>query len=160
MGKFSDIVLTELGETENAYRWKETSPGERFEWETEGYRYILKIERHNPEELYVAYMIDPSDFDWSSGGTPFNAITNEGNQFRIVATAIDIVKYVWRNKEELYENPEVIEYISFDGSPKEGEVYSNKTSRDKLYVRFIKTQFPDARIESTMEGYRIYPANK
>jgi len=157
MAKFKRLALTEIGDTTNAYDWREAKTGERFEWETENYRYILKIERHNPEEMYVAYMIDPSDFDWSSGGTPFNAVTNEGNAFRIVATAIDIVKYAWTNRHEIYENSEQIEYISFDGSPKEGETYSNRTSRDKLYMRFIQNQFPNARVKETSGGYRIYP---
>lgn len=157
MGKFKNLILTEIGDTQNAYNWKEVSPGEKFRWSTENYEYILKVERYKDEELYVAYMISPSDFDWSSGGTPFDFVTDEGNPFRIVATAIDIVKYVWRNRENLYKNPEEIEYISFDGSPKDDEVYDNKTQRDKLYLRFIENQFPNARMEATSGGYRIYP---
>jgi hypothetical protein len=157
MPKFKRLVLTELGNTTDTFQWKELERGTKYRFETGEYGYIVKIERHKPEEMYIGYMIDPSDFDWSSGGTPFNSVTNEGEVFKIVSTVVEIVKRAWKNRFDLYENPEQIEYISFDGSPKDDEVYSNRTQRDKLYLRFIQSQFPNADLRETSGGYRIYP---
>lgn len=154
MAKFKRIVLTELGETTEGYEWSTEKPGERFKFYTENYEYFVYANRKNPRALDISFGLS---FE-QAGMQRFDTVTNEKNMFKVVATVIDIAKHVWRHRESFYRDGEMIEYIQFDGNPKDDEKQTKDTTRNKLYLKFIKNQFPDAEISHDRKNtYRIYP---
>lgn len=156
MAKFANAVLKEIGDTTEGYEWFEVKPGEQYEFNTDTRTYEVLIDPGGKESLYVSFM--PKNVP--TGESPFQTVTDEGNMFKVTATVFNIVEYVWKNKEEIYQDGRSKKYVAFTGSPKPDENFGKDTSRAKLYKSFIKSRFPDARIRSRGENYFIYPNKK
>jgi hypothetical protein len=60
-------------------------------------------------------------------------VTDEGNQFKVVATVMEIAEFVWKSRND-FRNSDKIKGFSFDSKP----------VRQKLYKKFIKHRFPAA----------------
>lgn len=134
MAKFKRLILTELGNTTEGYDWNietEDPDGWFFSFYTENYGYNAFFQTHG-KWIYSGFDLDDSDL-------PFPE-TNEGNQFKIVATIINMARYAWNNRDILDVD---VKGFSFDAGRK----------RTKLYKRFIYEQFPDAEVFKS--GYEI-----
>ena len=151
MGRFKDLILTELGETTDTYNY-------RLDFERDG-KLIWKFKTES-NTYKVTIAVDVRDNDWLIIG--FTAVgdtglTNEGKQFEVSATVMEIARETWERREEFFSGEQVgFEYIPI---PKDDEPDSkDTTARDKLYRTFIDTQFPDAKVYSTStKRIRIVP---
>jgi hypothetical protein len=153
MGKFKNLVLTELGNTTDGYDWSTTRPGSEFKFKTRKYTYIVQVNRIRPKALQISFQVSWEDID--GGKNPFSMTTNEGDPFRIVATVIDIAKFVWRHKDRFYRDAELLEYMTFEPSAKNRK--EGGRQRRKLYLAFVQKQFPNAEIkEGINNNIRIY----
>mgnify|MGYP006934448667 CR=1 FL=1 len=151
MAKFKRLVLTELGNTTDIYSWTEKKPGKNYVFRSRSNEYVVKPAQIKDNEISVDYM-----FKDDSGGLSMDQ-TGEGNPFRVVATVVDIVEYVWKNRHNFYRNPEGIEKIHFTGAPKKGETFGD-TARKKLYLQFVKNKFPNAKVDvDSLGGVDVYP---
>ena len=156
MGKFKQLVLTELGETTDGYDFRvlsKPSPYKiEFEFKSEQNTYRVSIHKHMPKEIGVTYSYK------TEMGTYELGLTGEKNQFRVIATVIDVVKHAWENREKYFEDSETIEKIGFVGTTRDGESFGGDgTARTKLYLQFINRQFPDAEINRPVGGVEIHP---
>jgi len=134
MAKFKKLVLNELGNTTDGYDWtieREDSDGWYFSFYTENYGYNAFFQRHG-EWIYTGFDVDDPNLPFSE--------TDEGNQFKIVATIMNMARYVWTNRDILEAH---VEGFSFESGEK----------RSKLYKTFIRRQFPSAEISKP--GYEI-----
>lgn len=136
MVKFKDIILTEIGETTDAFRWQMS-----YDSETE-----RVYEFSTPENEYQVF-VKPFTLDWLSldfetkdGGE--NTVTNEGEHFRVMATVIEIARHAWKRRSALSGGDRVKGY-SF---------YTGDSRRLRLYARFIRTQWPNANVEKAGSG--------
>lgn len=152
MARFQDLILTELGETTDGYEWRTSRPGREFSFNTENYKYMVEVSRTRPKALQISFSIGWEDIEGTKN--PYSMKTNEGNQFRIVATVVDVTKHVWKNRDAFYRDAELLEYITFEGSGP-GE---DARQREKLYLSFVQKQFPDAEVEEGLGNHiRVKP---
>jgi hypothetical protein len=144
MIKFSDL-LREIGDTTDYYKFRrlgenvrETPDGVqvslRYRFKTENRSYVANVYK-SPVSKYLEV-----DFTTDKGG----GITDEGKQFKVVSTtikiALDALEFM---KKENFE----IRGFKFMPIPKD---YSTPldavTQREKLYLAFIRRQFPQAKV--------------
>lgn len=137
--KFAEIILRELGETKKGYDWRLVDSSDRdriYEFETENHKYRVSVSNSklSPEWLYITFDSENTD------GAMFTA-TDEGNQFRVMATILDIARNTWRNRDSFLYSEE-LKGFEFDAG----------RQRTMLYKKFIKTQFPGAEISGGKAG--------
>lgn len=161
MAKFKRLILTELGNTTETFplsmRNGTIKSGDSADlvnvyWEffTEENEYEIKITNSDPliENDVLRVGFDTQD----SRDMP---TTNEGKPFKIVATSIEATKRTWEMAKD--EGVEV-NHIQFEPIQEDGFDPNTTGKRAKLYKTFIKTQFPDAKIESGDWGvYKVTP---
>ena len=156
MARFKDLILTELGNTTDGYNFRlRPTSGHmvEFGFKSEQNTYRIQIDNELPGELSVSYSYKDENGDYVVG------LTDEENQFRVIATVINAVKHAWENKEGYFEDPELIEKIGFFGVTRDDESVKGGTARTKLYLQFIKRQFPEAKIDKDAFGVNVYPKN-
>lgn len=148
-----DMALRELGNTTDTFDWRESevgklSDGKFYNFETPEHQYAVDVFRPVPSVIRL---------DFQTLDLYGTNVTDEGVQFKVVSTVLDIAEHVWRNKEKIWDDGEQVRYFVFSAEPKEEEKEGN-TSRGKLYRRFIKSRFPDAQIEKADEDlYKVKP---
>ena len=145
MAKFTQLILTELGNTTESYNYSLHNVLEdKLEWRFK-----------TPDNTYLVEVIDRGE--WLMIG--FTAIdndvvTNEGRQFEIVATVMDIAKETWNRRQEFFDT----EKRGFQYHPirKSDEPFQkDKTARDKLYRTFINSRFPDAKVQKVGSNIEV-----
>ena len=152
MPKFKQLVLTELGETTDAYRYEFLGNlhGDVVEWKFK-----------TPNQTYyviIKQVMDYLDVEFETEKTGMDA-TNEGNQFRVMATVLKISKEAWKRREELFDSyVDKIKYYPSDTSDEKSGGFEGRNKRDKLYQTFIKRQFPNAKIEGDKHSTTVMPA--
>lgn len=75
------------------------------------------------------------------GELDFDMQTGDNDVYKVMSTIVKIVK------EDIKKYPTDI--IQYSPSKREGDKDSNSNVRDKLYSRYIKAQFPNAKIVQT-----------
>lgn len=151
--KFKDllyeITLTELGETTESYDFrmagKKVGEEATYKFKTPNYDYIVKASSLTYSDEYVEI-----GFGTESGG---DIATNEGNQFKVISTVLDIAQDIWNRRDEIFYGPfdssDPLVGIMFSGVYKRDEPYTkDEPARNKLYKTFIKKQFPSAEIRN------------
>lgn len=157
MDRFRNVirsfVLREIGETRDGYDWelaRTDSFGAYYTFRSDQYRYNVTVEDFMPEYLAIEFELTHKHSD--EFPDRFSAVTDEGNQFKIVSTVISIAKHAWEHRDEIFMEPEKLKGFFIDAAPKEGE---DDNIRAKLYKRFVKKQFPSARVEHSDSKLKI-----
>lgn len=155
MAKFKRLVLTELGNTTDTYHLRNTERGvfprvgeidTRWEFKTENYTYEVSIFNEQPDMLTVDFWTEEKNTE----------MTNEGNQFKVVATVLEAARRTWGLIEEYPEDFDMIKGFAFTPVSK-GQETGGPTQRGKLYKAFIERQFPEATIKKgEYGGYEVY----
>lgn len=161
MAKFKRLVLTELGNTTDTYPISMRNGTIISEdgvdlvnvyWEffTEENEYEIKTSNTGQ---YVDE--DTLNVGFDTQDSRDMPTTNEGKPFKIVATSIEATKRTWKMaKDEGVD----LNHIQFEPIQEGGFDPNTTSKRAKLYKTFIKTQFPDAKIESGDWGvYKVTP---
>lgn len=152
MARFKNLILTELGNTTDGYDWRlaQDDPSMRtYVFDTPNYTYEVFVEMLGADMLAIDFGLEKHAF-----GNKFAVVTDEGNQFKIVATVINIAKHAWETRER-FDTDEELKGFMIHAAHKEG---SETNKRLKLYSRFIQARFPDARIEREgNSGMIVYP---
>ena len=165
MGKFKDLILTELGNTTDGYDWRFNGVvdgrhgGEaeyNFYSDEIKYEVIFKSVSNGfssvGDQIEVDFAPKSGEVQTGDYTSRYSVNTNQGNQFRIMATVLDITKHLWKNKNEIFDSDRDFSRLYF--SPV-GEGDSRK--RAKLYKTFINRQFPNAEIEQNGSNFYVYP---
>jgi hypothetical protein len=168
MIKFSDL-LREIGDTSGHYRYRNvqdvfkiTSKEEAhilyiYEFETENFNYTVELSKSKWNNR-VGVMFEISwDQAADLGGNPFNAVTNEGNVLKVVGTVVSIVKDFHNEMAKEGRFPRFYKGYKFSGMKKEG-VDTNQ--RNKLYIKFIKSQFPNAEVHVRRSEVTVIPEQR
>lgn len=135
-----EIALNELGETTEAYDYYfQGVKAGKAEWafQSQSHTYEVKFMK---SRKYFRTSFETSETN--------SSVTNEGDQFRVMATIMKIAKEMWDRRHELFEGVGGIEGFKYDAIPKPDEEFRDVTSRDKLYRQFVLKQFPNARIRT------------
>jgi len=150
MAKFKDSVIKELGETTDAYDWRQLRSSEQmyqYQFYAGELEYEVVIEIFMPGYLSVEFAPDSSqDLDKMPEETRYSMTTGVGSPFRIMATVLQIAKHAWETKEEFRHSSD-LKGFAFNPSTKKTN-QDGPNIRTKLYKRFIQKQFPDAKVES------------
>jgi hypothetical protein len=151
MGKFKNLILTELGETTDVYDYyfdgKFGDDSVEYKFKTPNYTYSVFFKPdHNFDTLDIQFETDRTR----------TSVTNEGNHFRVTATILDITKKVWKRREELFDS--YLAKIKFNPVPRDKEYGQDTNARERLYKRFIKKQFPNAKIIDKGKNTIVLPA--
>lgn len=152
-GVVREFVLREIGDTTKTYDWELANTdrfGAYYTFKSDQYRYNVTVEDFMPEYLAIEFELDRKHSDEFSDR--FGAVTDEGNQFRVVSTVVSIAKHAWENRHELFMEPEKLEGFFIDAAPKEGE---EENIRAKLYKKFVERQFPNARIQRSGSELKV-----
>lgn len=157
--KFKDLlfeIITELGDTTSSYDWRvysNTADKVEFEFKSRENTYKVILDQYIPQELDVSYEYKNEEGRYTIG------LTNENNQFRVISTVVSIVKHAWENREKYFREHQSIEGIGFVGSTRDDESFTDDgTARTRLYLQFIKRQFPNAEIDHSIGDVKVYPA--
>lgn len=149
MAKFKDLIIQELGETTDAYDWRQVRESEQmyeYQFYADDLRYEVYIETFMPGYLSVEFAPDPSqDLDKRPGETRYTMTTEAGSPFRIMATVVQIARHAWENRET-FEWSDGLEGFAFTASERKRGRREGPNVREKLYKKFIRKQFPDAQI--------------
>ena len=140
MSKFKRIILTELGETGDTYDWRLTFEDESqkmYEFYSDENKYELFVESFKADFLVVGFGLKNGTF-----GKKFSAVTNEGNQFKVASTAIEIAEHAWKTRDSL-KHGDTVKGFSIS-APRESDGGPNV--RIEFYKKFIKNRFPGAKI--------------
>lgn len=150
MGKFKDSVIKELGETTDAYEWRQLRSSEQmyqYQFYAGEIEYEVIIEVFMPGYLSAEFAPDSSqNLDKMPGETRYSMTTGAGSPFRIMATVLQIAKHAWETREDFRWSSD-LKGFAFDPSRKKTN-QDGPNVRRKLYKRFIQKQFPGAKIES------------
>jgi hypothetical protein len=144
MIRFNDL-LREIGDTTDYYKFRRVSENIRemrdgtqialrYRFKTENRSYVANVYK-SPISKYLEV-----DFTTKKGG----GVTNEGKQFKVVSTtikiALDALDFM---KKEGFE----IKGFQFMPIPKDHSTPLDAvTQREKLYLAFIRRQFPQANV--------------
>lgn len=134
--------LTELGNTTDGYDYRVT---QAKGYESVGYEF------RTPDNLYTVRGYRDSDeyieigFD-TDGTEGVAGVTNKGNQFRVLATVLNISQEIWNRRNEFFEEADRLKGFMYSGYHKRDEDYGEISKRDKFYRQFIKRQYPSADI--------------
>lgn len=149
----AEIALQELGETTDAYDWYEESTrfGKVYYGFYSGEIKYRAMFKPVGDGITVEFAPESGevDVDWPNEDR-FGVETNQGNQFRIMATVLEMAKHVWEN--DVFEDENLTHFV-FKPS---GDGKKDK-QRAKLYKQFVKKQFPYAQIEKEGSRYKVYP---
>ena len=140
MGKFKRTILTELGETADTYNWRLTYEDESqkmYEFHSDENKYELFVESFKIDFLVLGFGLENGTF-----GNKYSAVTNEGNQFKVASTAIEIAEHAWKTRDSL-KHGDTAKGFSIS-APEKADGGPNV--RIKFYKRFIKNRFPGAKI--------------
>ena len=142
MGKFKRLALTELGETTDGYDYRVKSAKGyetvKYSFKTPNYTYTVRGDRYGDDYVEIGFSVEERE---SLAGT-----TNEGEQFKVMATVLDISKEIWELRYEYFEAADLLKGFLYSGYHKPDEDFDEISQRDKFYRRFIKTQYPSADI--------------
>ena len=142
MPKFKRLVLTELGNTTEGYNYRVKSAkgyeSVGYEFRTPDNLYTVRGYRDSDEYIEIGFNTDGTD---GLAGT-----TNEGEQFKIMATVLDISKEIWELRYEYFEAADLLKGFMYSGYHKPDEDFDEISQRDKFYRQFIKKQYPSADI--------------
>lgn len=131
-----ELALQELGNTTDTYNWRlsfDSDTEKVYEFSTPENDYEVFVETFTKDWLALDFGLEDKDF-----GKKFSTVTNEGEQFRVVATVLEIAKHAWDRRETM-----------MDGDTVKGYGISADSRRIQLYKAFVKTQFPDAEVRAT-----------
>ena len=137
-----DIALQELGNTTDTFDWRLSYDSETekvYEFSTPENRYEVFVETFTKDWLALDFGIENMEF-----GEKFSTVTNEGEQFRVVATVLEIAKHAWERRETM-----------MDGDTVKGYSISTDPRRIRLYKTFVKTQFPNAEVKATNDTMSV-----
>lgn len=149
-----NLILTELGETTDSYDW--SYDGRKFtkaiySFYSEDIEYEVSYDKEG-DRIKVEFAPKKGEVEQSDQTMTRSSIeTNQGNQFRIVATVMDTTKHLWRNKEDIYENGDELTHFVFSRIGKRDD-----NPREKLYKKFIKKQLPQAEIKKSGHYFEVY----
>ena len=150
MAKFKDLILTELGNTTDTYNYRMNGQGREtveYEFKTPNHKYFVIIKQ----------VLDFIEVEFETQRTGMDA-TNEGNQFKVMATVLEISKEVWRRREELFDSyVDKIKYYPSDTPDEQDNGVEDRNKRDKLYQTFIKRQFPNAKVTGNVHHTLVMP---
>ena len=140
MARFKDLILTELGNTTDTFNYRLDKAGSG----------LVKYEFKTPEHEYMVFLhpgLEDSSLkvDFETKENRYDE-TNEGNQFKVIATVMEITKKVWQRREELFDS--YLSKIEYDSAQRDKERGTDRNARERLYRTFIKQQFPNAKIVS------------
>ena len=142
MARFKEIILQELGNTSSGYDYRlESAKGYEdveYSFKTPESTYTVRGHRYEDEYIEIGF-----DTDATSG---LSGTTNEGEQFKIVATVMNISKEIWKRRDEFYAESDLLKGFLYSGYHKPDEDFDEISQRDKLYRQFIKKQYPSADI--------------
>lgn len=157
MKKFRSVVrsfiIQEIGDTTEGYRWRLENTdrfGAYYGFQSDEYRYGVTVENFTPRYLAIEFELDRKHAD--EFPDQFGAITDEGNQFKVVATVVSIAKHAWENRHDIFTEPETLEGFWIDAAPKEGE---DDNIRSKMYERFVINQFPSASVKRSGSEIKV-----
>jgi len=165
MIKFSDL-LKEIGDTAGYYRYRNTEDMFKvigkdeaqilymYEFETENFDYEVTLEKSGWNKVVAIRFQIGWEQAADLGTGVYNAVTNEGNIFKIVGTIVSIVKDFHKKMEKEERFPRFYKGYEFSGTEKEG-VDTNQ--RNRLYIKFIETQFPNAEIRIRKNNVTVLP---
>ena len=154
-GKYAnESLVTELGDTTEAYDLNliQNSGGGRehvveYEFQTKaGTSYIVELEAYDDPDRMVSVGFYPTK------SQSYSDVTNEGDPFRIVATVVKAASEFWDLLHETGIDDDweyKIERFYFSAS---GHSAKKVKQREKLYMAFIKRQFPSASIKPASGG--------
>jgi hypothetical protein len=164
MIKFSDL-LREIGDTSGHYRYRNVEDvfkltGRKeahilyiYEFETENFDYTVELSKSKWNNR-VGVMFEIGWDQVPDNRTPFSAVTNEGNIFKVVGTVVSIVKDFHEEMAREGRFPRFYKGYKFSGTEKEG-VDTNQ--RNRLYIKFIKNQFPNAEVHVRRNEVTVIP---
>lgn len=136
------MALHELGNTTDTFDWRLSYDSETekvYEFSTPENRYEAFVESFTEDWLALDFGIEDMEF-----GEKFSTVTNEGEQFRVVATVLEIAEHAWNRRETM-----------MDGDTVKGFSISTDPRRIRLYKTFVKRQFPDAEVKSTNDTMSV-----
>ena len=143
--KFAEIILQEIGDTTDAFDWRLTYDSKTqkvYKFSTPENNYEISVDSY-PEWIALHFSIEGAEFN-----DKFSITTDEGEQFRVVATVLEIAEHAWNNRHTMMDGDTVNGFlISTDHDPR----------RLRLYKAFIKTQFPNAEMKSSNDTIRVIP---
>lgn len=150
MAKFKNLILTEIGNTTDGYDYYLVKDENKVSasFKTRENNYVVEILKRDSDSWALV--------DFGVGPGMDASPTDEGVQFKVIATIMNIVKEVWEKRNKFFDG--TIKGFSFFSTAKPDEDLGN-TSRDRLYKKFIKKQFPNAKIKKAGESYKIMPAS-
>ena len=148
MARFKNLVLTELGNTTDSYDYYLAKNGDKVSgsFHTSENKYLVEISKRGPWLL----------FNFGIGKHMSAGVTDEGAQFKVMATIMDIAKEVWEDRDEFFGGE--IRGFFFDSVAKPDEEPGN-TVRARLYKKFIKKRFPNVDIEKSGGSYKVIPTS-
>jgi hypothetical protein len=134
--KFQDFLF-ELGDANvKAYDWKSLGYKSGFDYSGGGYKYSFQADDLDYYVFFQYRQEDDYSLSFGIGDFDVETQTNRGNQFRIMATVVDI----------LFSFVEMMdpEYIRFAGSASGGETsFHDVTQRTKFYREYVKKHLPE-----------------
>ena len=137
-----DIALRELGNTTDTFDWRLSYDSETekvYEFSTPENQYEVFVESFTEDWLAIDFGIADKDF-----GEKFSTVTNEGEQFRVVATVLEIAEHAWNRRETM-----------MDGDTVKGFSISTDPRRLRLYKTFVKRQFPNAEVKASNDTMSV-----
>lgn len=148
----NELFVNEIGDTTRGYNWK--LEDSRISKGVDGLRVAYRYRFRTENFTYDIAFYKPDNSQWVQ--VDFDTLekgqeeTNEGNQFRVVATILDAAKDF---KRKMDKEDVIIKGFQFDAISKSiNQDLSVKSQREKLYTAFIKRQFPSARVKRTKHG--------
>ena len=142
MAKFKQLILTELGETTDTYDWRlafEDELEKVYEFYSDENKYEVFVEPFTEDFFAVDFGLEDKTF-----GDKFTVVTDEGNQFKIVSTVIEIVEHAWKTRDSLMDG-DTVKGFSISAARKSDD---GSNVRIELYKRFVKSRFPNAKIQT------------
>lgn len=138
-----DIVLRELGDTTDSFDWRlsyDSKTEKVYEFSTPEHDYEASVDSY-PEWLALHFGIKDAKFS-----DKFSTTTDEGEQFRVVATILEIAEHAWNNRHTMMDGDTVKGFlVSTDGDSR----------RLQLYKAFIKRQFPNAEVKASNDKMSV-----
>lgn len=134
--KFQDFLF-ELGDgSAKGYDWKDLgytsgphdAMGYKYQFDADGLKYVVFFNHRQDSEYGLSFGIgDEIDVETQ---------TNKGNQFKIMATVVDIM---FAFADQL--NPDAIRFAG--SSSGDEESFHSVTQRTKFYREYVKKQLPE-----------------
>lgn len=153
--KLVDLLLEVMLQEIEIYDYKAKTVDQRqafysYEFETPENSYFVRISgpagsgKDHPY-YYISFGVNKRDGS--------EIITNEGVMFNVMYTINNIVTEVW----ERYSEEDGVVGIIFNPAKKKDEKDAITSQRGKLYTRFIKRKYPNAKI--SIEGKDLIKVN-